>query len=500
MKVFIYVGSHDNNCIEAAYSQVELGNDVFIVHCDKSMALCRMNHLSCELLCKYCEFQNKRLWVNDIKKKGASVHAISEFRPDEPIDFPNLKFEDINELKQIKYKDIEIGFGAFSTYVTITRNVMPIVNDAFKEYITEYMKSEIIAIESLEKALDQFEPELVILHNGRFAEYKPILGLAKTRGINYITTEEVYHSGKVLKNDFYNDVVHSITANYRKYQSNWEKSPHTNEEKLSIAKSFYENRRNKKAAGDKIYTKDQESGLLPAGFDKSKEIITIFNSSEDEFCAISSEYDGYKLFENQFKALTEIFDHYKDDRTKHFYVRIHPNLKSVPYRSHTALYNLNYDNATIIPADSPVDSYVLMDNSDKIIVFDSTMAVESAYWGKPVIELSKYMWSLMGVTYTPESNDELWNLIDSKELKCKKSDDILKYAYWVMNPNYEEENLFNYRTIDFSFLGHKIFVQNEFYSLAGSYKLNSLIKFLLVNPKVASIIPGLTRFKRIPCE
>ena len=69
-----------------------------------------------------------------------------------------------------------------------------------------------------------------------------------------------------------------------------------------------------------------------------------------------------------------------------------------------------------------------------------------------------------------------------------------------MNPNYEEEKLFNYRTIDFNFLGHKIFVQNEFYSFAGSYKLNSLIKFLLVNPKVASIIPGLTKFKRIPCE
>ena len=76
MKVFIYVGSHDNNCIEAAYSQVESGNDVFIVHCDRTMSICRMNHLSCGLLCKYCEYQNRRLWVNDIKKKGARVHTV----------------------------------------------------------------------------------------------------------------------------------------------------------------------------------------------------------------------------------------------------------------------------------------------------------------------------------------------------------------------------------------------------------------------------------------
>ncbi len=500
MKVFIYIGSHDNNCIEAAYSQVELGNEVFVVHCDKSMALCRMNHLACGLLCKYCEFQNKRFWVNDIKKKGAKVYAISEFRSEQVIKYPDLRFEDINQLKQIKYKDIEIGFGAFSTYVTITRNVMPVVNDTFKEYITEYLKREIIAIESLENALDQFMPDLIILHNGRFAEYKPILGLAKSHNIPYVTTEEVYHDGKVLKNDFYNDVVHSITANYQKYLSNWENSPHTLEERMRIAKSFFENRRNKKAAGDKIYTKDQEAGLLPESFDKSKEIITIFNSSEDEFCAVSSEYDSYKLFENQYEALTTIFEHYKGDNSIHFYVRIHPNLKSVPYRSHTALYDLHYDNVTIIAADSPVDSYVLMDNSDKIVVFDSTMAVESSYWGKPVIELSKYMWSLMGVTYTPESVEELWDLIDTKDLKSKKNDDILKYAYWVMNPNYEEENRFNYRIVDFKFLGHSIFVQNEFFSFAGSYKLNSLIKFLLVSPKVASIIPGLTKFKRIPCE
>lgn len=503
MKVLVYIGSHDNNSINAVDKRLKMGDDVVIVSCDHSLGICRDNFYGNQLFCKFCSQSNDHLWKTDFEERGAQVLKLSEIvtaEDKEEAKNASFLYDSISSLKNVTYKGVEIGFGAFSTYVSVTRNVMPDMTAEFKKYINFLMKKEMATINAIDRVITQFHPDLIILHNGRFAEFKPILGLAQNKGINYMTTEEVYFNGKVLENNFDNDVVHSITANYQKYLDNWIAGKESEEEKIKIGKSFFEKRRKSIAAGDTVYTLDQVKGLLPEGFNRDKEVISIFNSSEDEFCAVSKDYDSYKLFENQYIGLKAIFDHYKDDKSKHFYLRIHPHLKNVPYRSHTKLYELNYDNVTIISPSSPVDSYVLMDNSEKIVVFDSTMAVESAYWGKPVIELSKYVWSLMDVVYTPATTDELWQLIDSKDLKCKYNDNCLKYAYWVLKPNYEEETYLNYQDVDVSFFGRKYHQDHQFLKICGSSKLYTMMRLLLTRRNVMRILKPITSFSSLPCS
>ena len=275
-------------------------------------------------------------------------------------------------------------------------------------------------------------------------------------------------------------------------------SSQSEEEKVRIGKSFFEKRRNKIAAGDKVYTANQQKELLPEDLPSDKEIISIFNSSEDEFCAVSTEYDGYMLFENQYVALKTIFDHYKDDSSKHFYLRIHPRLQAYPYKSHTMLYELKYENVTIISPTSSVDSYALMDVSNKIVVFNSTMGVESSYWGKPVIELNKYMWSLMDVVYTPETVEELWQLIDTPNLKCKYNDNCLKYAYWELHPNYEEVKYVKNESVDINIFGVKLHQEHLFLKICGSVKLNSILRIILTRPFIMKMLKPFTYFTNLP--
>ena len=503
MKVLVYIGSHDNNSINEAFDQLESGKEVVVICCDKSLGICRDNYYGNKCYCKLCMRSNADLWKDELTKRGAKIIYLSELITDEDECIANdftFDYSDVISLKAITYKHVEIGFGAFSTYVSITRNVMPDFTDEFKKYENFLMRREIAVTSAVDRFIQQYRPELIILHNGRFAEFKPFLCLAQHYQIDYITTEEVYFEGKVLKNNFYNAVVHDITANYEKYLENWESGTETEEEKKEIGHSFFKKRRGGQESGDKaIYIKDQKKGLLPEGFKNNVEVISIFNSSEDEFCAVSSDYDSYMLFKNQYVGLKAIFDRYKDDNTKHFYLRIHPHLKTVPYRSHTKLYELKYDNVTIISPTSPVDSYVLMENSDKIIVFDSTMGVESAYWGKPVIELSKYMWSLMDVVYTPETTDELWKLIETKDLKCRYNDNCLKYAYWVLHPNYEEEKHIKCVDVNISFFGRNIRQAHQFLRICGSFKLNSIMRILLTRKDIQTIFGRNTYFRKIPC-
>ena len=78
-----------------------------------------------------------------------------------------------------------------------------------------------------------------------------------------------------------------------------------------------------------------------------------------------------------------------------------------------------------------------MDKSSKVIVLNSTMGIEAAYWGKPVILLGHAYYEDLNCAYFPESLNDLWTLIDSKSLPTLKNDEILKYGFWDLN--YGEE-------------------------------------------------------------
>ncbi|MCS2656231.1 hypothetical protein NXV26_10165 [Bacteroides fragilis] len=149
-------------------------------------------------------------------------------------------------------------------------------------------------------------------------------------------------------------------------------------------------RRNGIIAGDKVYIENQIKGKLPIDWDDTKRNIAIFNSSEDEFIAVDRDFDNLSLYKSQIDGIRGILEHYKENQTVHFYLRVHPNLKNVHYQYHLLLYDLSlkYPNITVIGADSDISTYDIMDNAEKVIVFGSTMGLESSYWGKPVILLS----------------------------------------------------------------------------------------------------------------
>lgn len=501
-KVLVYIGSHDNNSINAAIERLEVGDEVLVIRCDRSTGICRHNMYGAQWECRYCERVNNNLWKKRMLKLGATIKGLKDLiTPEDRKSAAEYKFDysNVDELKAVKYDGIEVGFGAFSTYVTLSRNVMPEFTAEFKNYINFLIRKEIAMVRALDREILRFKPDTIVFHNGRFAEFKPILGMTLKYHIQYITTEEIYWNGRMYKNNFNNAVVHDVEANYQKIVDNWEKSPQSEKEKTAIGKRFFENRVKGIAAGDKVYIGKQVKGKLPDGFDECVENIAIYNSSEDEFCAVSSEYDKNMLFKNQYTALKTIFEYYKGDKTKHFYLRIHPNLINVPYPSHTMLYDLHYDNVTVIPANTDIDSYVLMFHSDKVITFHSTMSIESAYWGKPVIALDRYMWNLMGVLYSPNSEEELWKLIDTKDLPCLKNDNLYKYPYRVLHPIEDPEDRIKFVKVDYKIFGQSFFTEYSFFKFLGSYKLNVLIKTFSNSRIIRKLFKGAYEFRNLPC-
>lgn len=436
MRVLIYAtsmkGCQEGSALEEALSHLNKGDEVFYLHCGHTMKGCFDNPTFNSAICKECQFFLHKRTLHYLPKEY--VHAVDEFY-DESVKSEVDSFvvpDDVETVRSLKYHGVDIGYGALSTYISLTRNLNPVMKGDVKRYFESILKQEIALTLIGERVVELFKPDLIVFHNGRFAQFKPFLNIARNKKIDFIATEtNLDRKGNASKNNFFNTIPHDPDAYLESFEETWD-SCNDFKERERIARSFFENRRYGKYAGDKIYVKDQQYGKMPEEWQEGKEHIVIFNSSEDEYAAIDKTVDDLALFKNQLEGIKAIMSRYGNDETKQFILRIHPNLTGIPYDYHTDLYKLNYKNLIVVAPESDISSYALLDAADKVIVFGSTMGIEASYWHMPVICLAHSFYLKLDVAYNPKNVEELWSYIDTKDLKDKYNDDILKFGYFFM--------------------------------------------------------------------
>lgn len=473
------------------------GNNILFLTCGSKVGFCNENVLGCGCACKICQvYQLRRAkkWVS----KDITIQSINDYITEE-IDVAardyKFNYSDLEDLKNMLYEGIEIGYGAISSYVTYTRNIEPNM-EKVRPYLNALMRMEIKSILALKEVFRQFNPDLVVFHNGRFAHYKPIYGMAVMNNVEFICTETITASdGTVQIDNIPNNIPHDFICRGQIFRDFYYNQV-DDKNREAIARSFFENRRNAVFAGDTIYVKNQKKGKIPDGWHTEVENIVIFNSSEDEFFAIGGKYRNVALYKTQMDGIISIIEHYKNDKTKHFTLRIHPHLKGLPFQYHTALYELKFPNLTVVPADSDISSYALMDAADKIITFGSTMGIESTYWQKPSISIGFAFYRALEAVYTPKNVEELWEMIDNKELKPIETERCLPYGYFFMSNRHENFMYVNVgKTYFFNFFGKKI-RGYRYYRIMGSTILYNYVKQIWAN--ISTKTPILSKFYSIP--
>ena len=171
-------------------------------------------------------------------------------------------------------------------------------------------------------------------------------------------------------------------------------------EREKIGAAFYEERLHGKEQAWVSFVKDQQQNLLPTDWNPNKQNIAIFNTSEDEYESIGTEWKN-ELYENQAVGLEKILIDFESNDAFHFYLRIHPNLKGLNNRQIRDAYALKkYSNLTIIDSESPVSTYTLMMRCNKTITFGSSTGIEAVYWGKVSILLGKSFYCNLEAAYS----------------------------------------------------------------------------------------------------
>jgi hypothetical protein len=367
-----------------------------------------------------------------------------------------------DDVKAVKYRGVQVGSSVLSIYYDVTRDLDMLNFSGFLTYAVPLMERLCDFIDYAYKLLEEIQPDQILIYNGRLFENRLFYDIAKAKDISFVSLEGM--GGRVepyKKIRFEGDLPLSIPLFGRMIENLWKESPLSDEEKERQASTYYEKRRHGILIGDtKVYTKEQQDGLLPEGFQTDKRNFAIFNSSQDEIEALGDDFMTGRIFDTQYEAIAFMLEH--ADADIHFYLRIHPNLKGVSHKDHMELYDLRkYANITVIPPESIVSSYALMDACEKVITFGSTTGVEASYWGKPSILVGRAYYEMTGACYHVRDKEELVrDLNDHLEPKDKLG--AIKYGYFQVDRKYlvEESDIdidVKYRHLRWNFFSTSYF-------------------------------------------
>ncbi len=446
MNIIVFTTWTGDNFLPAVHAEiitthVEKGDQVKVVVCDSQLHSCFIPHLfqadkdnppfKDKQTCINCQLKWRSILQNNIGIPKENIVSLASFPKDITIPFFTTK----KEVEQHKFQNINIGLGIMSSLISIYRDVDIDIHQKRKvvEAIYKNVVSTVLTMENLKG----FEPDKVYIYNGRVAERRAVVEFCEVNKIDYDTWEvaqSLQHYFLVNKTLPHNPKVLAQTAKRLFYE---DKSV-SQESKIEFAQNWYQTKRYgnyEDNPSDINYTKlMKETNIDSLNVDKNRTNVAIFVSSEDEIASLGEKIWPFKY--RQTETITQIIEHFdkKENNNFHFYLRIHPNLRNLVNKETEKLKNLKGNCLTIIPANSPLSSYTLLDTCDKVVCFGSTIGIEATFWQKTSIlfgtAMYKYIENSINIA---ESISHLMELIEDENLSPKNKEAALVYAYGLFH-------------------------------------------------------------------
>lgn len=447
MKVLFYPicfkTPHFETELELAQDHLIKGDTVFFLVCKGELQTCLMNPEHNKSICVKCNLTIKK-GIKLLKNEKVKIIDYPKFK----IDYSTIphEFSDIEELKKYSIDDsIQIGLNAASSLISLFNmehklNTIEIKDIIYRELCTCYYLYNIFKTHIIQN----IKPDIIYVFNGRLSTSGPIVSLCKKNNQPFIVHERAGQLGKYYLIN--NSIPHDVNYVQKEIENLWNDG---DESKYETGSRFYEDRRNRVLQGWYSFTKNQERQSLPESFSKKRKNIAIFNSSIAEYASVKHWEKPIYVFESEIEALKSILSSFEKNESKiHFYLRVHPNLKNCSNSQTKDLYNLEneFKNIEIIKPESFIDTYALLENADIILVLGSTVGIEAAFWGKPVIQLGLSFYDKLDAVYIPESFEQLVEMLNS-ELEPKDKLGAIKYGYWELTRGkhykyFNQENIY----------------------------------------------------------
>jgi hypothetical protein len=430
--------THFETELELLQKNLDIKNNVFFYHCDKSITNCELIwHFALQQnvtinrqrkgTCFYCQEKQKRglllidgtfLLQSLISNKQKKIQYTIE--PEALVNETTIK-------KLVIDNSYKIGWSMMSTLISLLRN--PFITPAnYKRELSDLYQDCCRIYYSTKQYIQENGLEKIYLYNGRLSYTNAIMSAAKSLNTDFYVHDRGSDLTKYLL--FNRHPMHSIEKVTERILETWD-SERDEEKKKRLGSQFFHDRENNIIGSWYSFLDKQDKNLLPANWNDKIQNIGFFTSSEDELASISDEWN-LTLFKSQLEGIKFVSDIISNLPDTHLYIRVHPNVESMSDDYKSLLVKLSYNNnTTLINYDSPVSSYALLKKCNKIITFGSTVGIEAVFWGKPSILLGKSFYYMLKGVIIPKTQDELVNLLTRSIDDPPEAGDVLKYGYFM---------------------------------------------------------------------
>ncbi len=412
--------------LEIMQRELDKGNNIYVLFCEGSFCQCEMTarYDFSKDYCSKCITIRKQI-KNVLREKNGKINLV----PFEKYKIPNniyiSSIKNIDEGKNLKYEDYNIGYGILSS---LAEKFDKLGFENISKLSEEFIFSNIKLYDAIKEFLKTTKIDIGYIHNGRLASSATFIAALKSEGVPVF----VHEQGGARNKFIITDSVFAPDSWCRNVKNEWNDKKKSVLKKKKIAKDFFYRKVSGKKLNNYTFTQNQIQGLMPENFFSYKRRIVIYNSSSFEFDYSGPEYT-YKMYKSQYDGIKRICEELEKYKELGVFIREHPHLKDMDNQQRRELRSINFANTFLIPAESPISSYSLLFNADVVVTFNSTMGIEATYWGKPSICCSNAIYEKLDVAYMPNTHEEIINLILNENLKARPKDDAEKIGYYFNN-------------------------------------------------------------------
>ncbi len=426
MNVLIYIPTGLNTpefeiLLSKTQQEIDSGNKVTILLCKGGKNYsCSKNIYSISLICFLCK---KKTNIGLEKIKGTydllytpTINSIQIF-----------KFKNKLDLLKKKYRFVNVGIGAFSSYTNITRD-KDLEAKKSQSIINNLVNTSIKITDYLYIIKKKYKFSKFILFNGRMNQYRPFFDIFRRKNLNNYEFKGFKNRVYNFKNFFSQDLVNLKKLILKQWSKN-----RIQKKDIKIIHQHFANKIKGEVSLDlKSYTNYQKKNILPNKWDLNIKNIVYFTSSDDEFESYGREH-WLKKYKDHTDAVCRVAKSLSNFSHINLWIRMHPSLRNVKWgyvQKIKALEHL-YSNVNVISPDSKVSSYALLKSADIVIGTSSTHTLlEATYWGKASVCVGPSLWSKLRSSYYTREHDQLIKLLLKTKLKPKNKLAVFKFIYF----------------------------------------------------------------------
>lgn len=387
--------------LELAEEHARNGDAVHLFACRGNLLSCDTNIDHDRRECRRCMARRARAWsVATARPDTTPFPVLTRAEKRKLLALP-YSFANSAELRNYKFETFDAGEAALSSIVSRYRNPFP--DMAFdRNLVRRTLVSCVGVYLALRREIRTRGIDRMYVFNGRFANLRAALRACQAEGVDCHVHDRGFdrHHYSVFKNRMLSEIDPYRDDILRA----WHAAPADVRE--TTAARFYELRRRGVIPNWRSFIDGQRADTLPPGWNPDRRNVAVYITAEDEFVANGEDWINGIYPQGQAAAIARIGkDLQAREPSMHLWVRIHPGLKGVENAFIRDMLRLHGGNISVIPADSEVDSYRLLEACEKALTFGSTIGIEAVYWGKPSVLAGPCYYRDLGGCVVPKTHE-----------------------------------------------------------------------------------------------